>query len=154
MPSEKKGITVKVDAELHAQVREYIEAHGMTMGEFVAQALDNELHPKIQEGQNMSNMRTMAFQVPQEMFDEIKDYLNRHHMKQKDFVLGIIRAELDRDQQQTEAQSEEQDNGENESDDEELGETEEIEPNDEALEEDEGFEEEAEESEDMAMNMG
>ena len=143
MPSEKKGITVKVDAELHAQVREYIEAHGMTMADFVAQALDNELHPKIQEGQNMSNMRTMAFQVPQEMFDEIKDYLNRHHMKQKDFVLGLIRAELDRDQQQTESQeqAEVQDNGETESEDE-------------ALEDDEGFEEEAEESEDMAMNMG
>ena len=143
MPSEKKGITVKVDAELHAQVREYIEAHGMTMGEFVAQALDNELHPKIQEGQNMSNMRTMAFQVPQEMFDEIKDYLNRHHMKQKDFVLGLIRAELDRDQQQTESQeqAEVQDNGE-------------VEYEDEALEDNEGFEEEAEESEDMAMNMG
>jgi hypothetical protein len=29
--NEKKGITVKVDAQLHAQVREYIEAHGMTM---------------------------------------------------------------------------------------------------------------------------
>lgn len=143
MPSEKKGITVKVDAELHAQVREYIEAHGMTMGDFVAQALDNELHPKIQEGQNMSNMRTMAFQVPQEMFDEIKDYLNRHHMKQKDFVLGLIRAELDRNQQQTESQeqSEVQDNDEAESEDE-------------ALDDDEGFEEEAEESEDMAMNMG
>ena len=104
MPSEKKGITVKVDAELNAQVREYIEAHGMTMGDFVAQALDNELHPKIQEGQNMSNMRTMAFQVPEELFQEIKDYLNRHHMKQKDFVLGLIRAELDRDQQQTETE--------------------------------------------------
>ena len=143
MPSEKKGITVKVDAELHAQVREYIEAHGMTMGEFVAQALDNELHPRVQEGQNMSNMRTMAFQVPEEMFQEIKDYLNRHHMKQKDFVLGLIRAELDRDQQQTESQeqAEVQDNGE-------------AEYEDEALEDDEGFEEEAEESEDMAMNMG
>ena len=115
MPNEKKGITVKVDAELHAQVREYIEAHGMTMGDFVAQALDNELHPRIQEGQNMSNMRTMAFQVPQEMFDKIKDYLNRHHMKQKDFVLGLIRAELDRDQQQTE--TEEQDITEDESED-------------------------------------
>ena len=139
MPSEKKGITVKVDAELHAQVREYIEAHGMTMGEFVAQALDNELHPKIQEGQNMSNMRTMAFQVPQEMFDEIKDYLNRHHMKQKDFVLGLIRAELDRDQQQTESQeqSEVQDNDEAESEDE-------------ALDESEDFEE----AEDIAMSMG
>ena len=143
MPNEKKGITVKVDAELHAQVREYIEAHGMTMADFVAQALDNELHPRIQEGQNMSNMRTMAFQVPQEMFDEIKDYLNRHHMRQKDFVLGLIRAELDRDQQQTESQeqSEGQDNGETESDDEEL-------------EEYEGFEEETEEAEDVAMNMG
>ena len=136
MPSEKKGITVKVDAELHAQVREYIEAHGMTMGEFVAQALDNELHPKIQEGQNMSNMRTMAFQVPQEMFDEIKDYLNRHHMKQKDFVLGLIRAELDRDQQQTESQ--------------EQSATDENESGYEDIEEDENFEE----SEDMAMNMG
>ncbi|MBR1384293.1 MAG: hypothetical protein IJ555_10885 [Ruminococcus sp.] len=146
MPSEKKGITVKVDAELHAQVREYIEAHGMTMGEFVAQALDNELHPRVQEGQNMSNMRTMAFQVPEEMFQEIKDYLNRHHMKQKDFVLGLIRAELDRDQQQTESQEqlEVQDNGE----------TEITESNDEALNEDESFEEEAEEFEEMAMNMG
>ena len=146
MPNEKKGITVKVDAELHAQVRAYIEANGMTMADFVAQALDNELHPRIQEVQNMSNMRTMAFQIPQEMFDEIKDYLNRHHMKQKDFVLGLIRAELDRDQQQTESQEqlEVQDNGE----------TEITESDDEALNEDESFEEEAEESEEMAMNMG
>ena len=142
MPSEKKGITVKVDAELHAQVREYIEAHGLTMGDFVAQALDNELHPKIQEGQNMSNMRTMAFQVPQEMFDEIKDYLNRHHMKQKDFVLGLIRAELDRDQQQTE--TEEQDITEDESEDIDEADDEEYEDFD---------DEDIDESDDMTMGM-
>ena len=136
MPSEKKGIAVKVDAELHAQVREYIEAHGMTMSDFVAQALDNELHPRIQEGQNMGIMRTMAFQVPEEMFQEIKDYLNRHHMKQKDFVLGLIQTELDRDRQQinSETQTEEQasvqesDNTESEdcSEDEDLDETEDM----------------------------
>ena len=142
MPSEKKGITVKVDAELHAQVREYIEAHGMTMGDFVAQALDNELHPRIQEGQNMSNMRTMAFQVPQEMFDEIKDYLNRHHMKQKDFVLGLIRAELDRDQQQTE--TEEQEITEDESEDIDEADDEEYEDFD---------DEDIDESDDMTMGM-
>ena len=142
MPSEKKCITVKVDAELHAQVREYIEAHGMTMGDFVAQALDNELHPIIQEGQNMSNMRTMAFQVPQEMFDEIKDYLNRHHMKQKDFVLGLIRAELDRDQQQTE--TEEQEITEDESEDIDEADDEEYEDFD---------DEDIDESDDMTMGM-
>ena len=62
---DMKGITVKIPAELHAEVKAYIEAHGMTMGEFIAQAVDNELHPKIQitqEDKNMERMRTLAFQ--------------------------------------------------------------------------------------------
>ena len=132
--NEKKGITVKVDAQLHAQVREYIEAHGMTMSEFVAKALDSELHPpQMRGGVNMAN-RTLAFQVPEELFDRIKDYLNRHHMTQRQFVLGLIEAELDRDLQQTnevEQQPEE---------------TEEEE-----LDENEDFDEDEEESMDMSM---
>ena len=44
--TEKKGITVKIDADLHAQVKQYIEENGMTMAEFVSKALDDELHPK------------------------------------------------------------------------------------------------------------
>ena len=98
--NEKKGITVKVDAQLHAQVREYIEAHEMTMSEFVAKALQSELHPtQMRGGVNMAN-RTLAFQVPEELFDRIKNYLNRHHMTQRQFVLGLIEAELDRDMKQ------------------------------------------------------
>ena len=86
----KKGITVKVAAELHAEVSEYIRSHGMTMSEFVAVALDNELHPKIseKEGNIMANTRTVAFQVPEEMFQRIKDYLHRNNMTQKQFLLG------------------------------------------------------------------
>ena len=97
--TEKKGITVKIDADLHAQVRQYIEANGMTMAEFVSKALDDELHPKttIKEEKYMGNMRTMAFQVPEDLFLQIKDYLDRHHMTQKQFVLGLIQDELDRD---------------------------------------------------------
>lgn len=62
---EMKGITVKIPADLHAEVKAYLEAHGMTMGEFIAQAVDHELHPKIQitqEDKNMERMRTLAFQ--------------------------------------------------------------------------------------------
>ena len=44
----KKGITIKVDTALHAEVKQYLEEHGMTMGEFVTLALTNEIHPKIQ----------------------------------------------------------------------------------------------------------
>ena len=74
MATETKGITVKIDAGLHAQVREYVEAHNMTMGEFVAKALDNELHPKfqMQEANKMANTRTIAFQVPEDLFQRIK----------------------------------------------------------------------------------
>ena len=96
----KKGITVKVDAALHAEVSAFIREHGMTMSEFVASALDNELHPKIteKEGNNMANTRTVAFQVPEELFQRIKDYLNRNNMTQKQFLLGLIERELDREQ--------------------------------------------------------
>ena len=103
--TEKKGITVKIDADLHAQVRQYIEANGMTMAEFVSKALDDELHPKmnIKEEKYMGNMRTMAFQVPEDLFQQIKDYLDRHHMTQKQFVLGLIQDELDRDYEEQQA---------------------------------------------------
>ena len=97
--NEKKGITVKIDAGLHAEVRQYLESHGMTMAEFVTQALQDELHPKInmREENGMSNMRTLAFQVPEELFQEIKDYLQRNNMTQKEFVIGLIKTEIDRD---------------------------------------------------------
>ena len=97
--NEKKGITVKIDAGLHAEVRQYLGSHGMTMAEFVTQALQDELHPKInmREENGMSNMRTLAFQVPEELFQQIKDYLQRNNMTQKEFVIGLIKTEIDRD---------------------------------------------------------
>ena len=99
---DMKGITVKIPADLHAELKAYIEAHGMTTGEFIAQAVDNELHPKIQikEEQPMENMRTLAFQVPESLFQRVKAYLERNHMTQKQFVIGLIEAELEQDEAQ------------------------------------------------------
>lgn len=139
--TEKKGITVKINADLHAQVRQYIEANGMTMAEFVSKALDDELHPKmnIKEEKYMGNMRTMAFQVPEDLFLQIKDYLDRHHMTQKQFVLGLIQDELDRDYEEQQAMAEKQQSEDepDEDEDEDLDE-----------DEDEDLSEEDEESED------
>lgn len=103
MPAEeKKGITVKVDAGLHAEVKQYIESHGMTMAEFVSLALHDELHPKFQTKEDAGNMRTLAFQVPEDLFQKIKDYLRRNNMTQKEFVIGLIETELERDLAQRE----------------------------------------------------
>ena len=107
MADEKKGITVKIDADLHAEIKQFIEQNGMTMADFVSQALYNELHPKIQpqEVKNMGPMRTMAFQMPEDMFQRLKDYLHEHNMTQKEFVLGLVEAELNRDQELKNAQT-------------------------------------------------
>ena len=95
----KKGITVKIDADLHAQVKAYIESRGMTMAEFITAACDDLLHPKFteKEDKKMENMRTVAFQVPESLFQRIKEYLQRNNMTQRQFLLGLIEAELDRD---------------------------------------------------------
>ena len=116
---EMKGITVKIPADLHAEVKAYIEAHGMTMGEFIAQAVDNELHPKIQMTQEepMERMRTLAFQVPNSLFQRVKAYLERNHMTQKQFVVRLIKAELEQDEAQYQASHPEEQEDEEESDD-------------------------------------
>ena len=145
MADEKKGITVKIDADLHAEIRQFIERSGMTMAEFVSQALYNELHPKIQpqEVKYMGPTRTMAFQMPEDMFQRLKEYLHRHNITQKDFVLGLVEAELNRDQELRNAQT--ADTVEPE-DDEELDDEEE--PEDEESE-DEDFDEDEDESEEL-----
>ena len=103
MTAEKKGITVKVDAELHAEVRQYLEENGLTMAEFVAKSLRDELHPKFTEEKSMENMLTLAFQVPEELFRKIKDYLQRNNLTQKEFVIGLIENEIERDLAQRQA---------------------------------------------------
>ena len=40
------------------------------------------------------NMKTIAFQVPVELFEEFKAYLQRNNFKQKEFFLGCIQSAL------------------------------------------------------------
>ena len=148
---EKKGITVKVDADLHAEVRQYLEQNGMTMGEFVAIALHNELHPKInqKEENQMGSMRTLAFQVPEELFQKLKDYLARHGISQKQFLTELVEKEIDRDLNEVNSQSEAAyDSEETESD--EYEETDEMAEDDydESVDEDDSEDEESDTEED------
>lgn len=125
---EKKGITVKIDADLHAEIRQYLEEHKMTMAEFVAQALDNELHPQYQ----------------------MKEHNN---MTQKQFILGLIEEKLEREQTEresvTEAQEDFTEPDEEEPEQEETAAVDDLKGISEDEQEMDGFDEESEdESED------
>ena len=98
----KKGITVKVDAGLHAEVTQYLGEHGMTMWEFVTLAdfyvYNRYSSREEKEEKNMENRKTLAFQVSEDLFLRIKEYLQRNNMTHKKFVIHLIERELDRDQ--------------------------------------------------------
>ena len=140
MPNgEKKGITVRIDADLHAEVSQYLKDHGMTMAEFVTQALDDELHPKFQkEDMKMENTRTIAFQVPEDLFQRLKDYLRRNEITQRQLLITLIEEELEREQTEREAQEAAPEQTEDEP---------EAVENDELADEEEVFEENLEEDE-------
>lgn len=95
---ETKGITCKIPQELHNQISREIQEKGMTVGIFIEQII-REHYAK--EELQMSKGRTLAFQVSEELFRQIKDYLIRYEqvfgkkLSQRQFVLGLIRQALE-----------------------------------------------------------
>ena len=63
----------------------------------------------------MEFTKTLAFQIPEELFNRIKDHLDRERQRtgrklsQKDFVIGLIERALEAAEQQAEEDQEEED---------------------------------------------
>ncbi len=59
----------------------------------------------------MEFTKTLAFQIPEELFNRIKDHLEREKrrtgkkLSQKDFVIGLIERELEEAEQRMAAES-------------------------------------------------
>ena len=90
-------LTVSIPDDLHQKIREELEKQGITTSQFIAQAVTNFF----EKGETNMATRTLAFQVSEELFQRVKEYLARyeevHHRKlsQKEFVISLIEAELD-----------------------------------------------------------
>ena len=44
------------------------------------------------------DMRTMAIQLPEELFERLKAYLKKNNLKQKQFIIGLIEDALEEDE--------------------------------------------------------
>ena len=100
-------LTVSIPDDLHQKIREELEKQGITTSQFIEQAVTNFFeNPK---GDTNMATRTLAFQVSEELFQRVKAYLARyeeiHHrrLSQKEFVIGLIEAELDEADEEFEA---------------------------------------------------
>ena len=100
MAEKTKNLCAQIPESLHSKVRERQETSGKTLSEYMTWLITS-----FYEQEGMKNMdgkqKTIAFQVPPEMFEQFKQYLKRHDMKQVEFFLNCIQQALDADQQET-----------------------------------------------------
>ena len=94
MEGGTKKLCAQIPIDLHRKVREYQEQSGKSLGEYMTWLITTFY--QFEEEQKMTNTetRTVAFQVPAELFEAFKDYLQRRGMKQKEFFLACIQNAL------------------------------------------------------------
>ncbi len=92
-------LTVSIPDDLHQKIREELEKQGITTSQFIEQAVTNFFENS--KGEPNMATRTLAFQVSEELFQRVKAFLARYEeiyhrkLSQKEFVIGLIEAELD-----------------------------------------------------------
>ena len=111
------NLCAQVPASLLARIREEQEKAGMPRGEYITQILTTYYETQSRKGdKTMEFTKTLAFQIPEELFNRIKDHLERERQRtgrklsQKDFVIGLIKRELEAAGQREAGDTEPQEN--------------------------------------------
>ena len=101
-----------ISTEISQELREEQERSGQSLSVYITQLLTDHY----QKGdKTMEFTKTLAFQIPEELFNRIKDHLEREKQRtgrklsQKDFVIGLIERALETAEQQAEEDQEEED---------------------------------------------
>ena len=95
MEEKVKNLCAPIPAGLHARVREEQEASGKTLGQYMAWLIQTFYENQVKEENIMiMDKRTVAFQVPGELFERFKDYLQEKGIKQNAFLLDCIHRAL------------------------------------------------------------
>lgn len=103
MEGKVKNLCAPIPEELHARVREEQEASGQTLGQYMTWLLQTFYHNQKEETTMNGDKRTVAFQVPGELFEKFKDYLQERGIKQNAFFLDCIHRALAEAQEEREA---------------------------------------------------
>ena len=90
MAEKTRNLCAEIPLELHTKVRQRQAESGETLSRYMT-----ALITKFYEMEE--NVRTVAFQVPTELFEQLKAYLKRNGIKQNAFFLDCIRQALAED---------------------------------------------------------
>ena len=102
--ADTKNLCAQIPLTLHDRVCTEKDQAGLTTAQYITNLLTEYYQMKENGGNmNMTNngSRTMAFQIPEELFQRIKRHLERETLRtgkkltQRDFVLNLITQALD-----------------------------------------------------------
>ena len=98
MPATK-NLCAQIPTDLHQRVCEAREQSGLTTAQYITNLLIEYYEMKENGGKQImaaNGTRTMAFQIPEDLFQRIKAHLEREtartgkKLTQREFVLGLI----------------------------------------------------------------
>ena len=130
-----KQLCGKIPVELHEKLKLEVEELGISIPKYLEIVIEEHMTRK-GEKTDMANSRTVAVQVTEELFSRLKAVLAQNGMKQKDFLIGLIEAALEKEEAKWKAESEEAEETEGEPAESEIEdpETAESEPDEESAE--------------------
>ena len=108
MPATK-NLCAQIPTDLHQRVCEAREQSGLTTAQYITNLLIEYYEMKKNGGNQVmanGNSRTMAFQIPEDLFQRIKAHLEREtartgkKLTQREFVLGLIEEALNEAERQ------------------------------------------------------
>ena len=115
--ADTKNLCAQIDTALHMRVRQEQERSGQTLSEYVEQLIQNYYNMK-ETTKMTGDMRTMAIQLPEELFERLKAYLKKNNLKQKQFIIRLIEDALEEDEANIAAQADSEGSSETEESDE------------------------------------
>ena len=92
---EMKNICGKIPVELHEKLKLEVEELGISIPKYLEMVIEEHMTRK-GEKTNMADLRTVAVQVSEELFQRLKVVIGKKHMKQKDFLIQIIEEALEK----------------------------------------------------------
>ena len=102
--AQTKNLCAQISLDLHQKICEGREQAGLTTAQYITNLLTEYFEMKENGGTTAmakNNTRTLAFQIPEELFQRIKEHLEREtartgkKLTQREFILGLIEQALD-----------------------------------------------------------
>ena len=92
MAEKTKNLCAQIPEDLHNRVREEQERSGQTLSQYMTWLIT-----KFYEGRekNVEDTRTLAVQMPAELFQRLDQYLAEHKLKKKAFIIDLITRALE-----------------------------------------------------------